>query len=114
HLDERGLGEPRQPARNLGLADAGRPDHQDVLGADLAAQLGRQLLAAPAIAQRHGDGTLGILLAHDVAVEFADDLAGGKVGFGHWSSPGALSRKRTIWCSSINRPFTKRARGSVP
>jgi hypothetical protein len=37
-LDERRLGEPRQPARDLGLADAGRADHQDVLRRDLLAQ----------------------------------------------------------------------------
>ena len=40
-LDERRLREPRQPARDLGLADAGRPDHQDVLRRDLLGQLGR-------------------------------------------------------------------------
>jgi hypothetical protein len=66
--------------RNLGLADAGRADHQDVLGVDFIAQLGRQLLAAPAVAKRHRDGALGLLLADDEAVEFRDDLARGEVG----------------------------------
>ena len=37
-LDERRAGELRQPARDLGLADAGRPDHQDVLRQHLLAQ----------------------------------------------------------------------------
>ena len=32
NLDERRVGELGQPAGNLGLAAAGRPDHQDVLG----------------------------------------------------------------------------------
>ena len=31
HFEERRLGEPGQPARNLGFADAGGADHQDVL-----------------------------------------------------------------------------------
>ena len=37
HLDERRVGEAREPARDLGLAHAGRPDHQDVLGRDFLA-----------------------------------------------------------------------------
>ncbi len=40
-LDERRLREPREPARDLGLADAGRPDHQDVLRRDLLGHLRR-------------------------------------------------------------------------
>ena len=38
-LDERRVGQRRQAARDLGLADAGRADHQDVLGHHLVAQL---------------------------------------------------------------------------
>ena len=37
-LDEGRVGQPRQAARDLGLAHAGGPDHQDVLRRDLAAQ----------------------------------------------------------------------------
>ena len=52
-LDERRVGEPRQPARDLGLADAGRPDHQDVLRRDLLAQrLGRPAGGASGCAAR--------------------------------------------------------------
>ena len=58
-LDERRLREPRQPARDLGLADAGRPDHQDVLRRDLLGELRRQLLPPHAVAQRDGHGALG-------------------------------------------------------
>ena len=39
-LDERRLRQLRQPPRDLGLADAGRADHQDVLRRDLLGQLG--------------------------------------------------------------------------
>src|SRR5207344_1612393 len=61
-LDERRLGESRQAPRDLGLADAGRPDHQDVLRRDLLAQRLGDLLAAPAVAQRDGNGALGLAL----------------------------------------------------
>jgi hypothetical protein len=39
-----------------------------------------QLLAPPAVAQRDGDGALGVLLADDEAVEFGDDFAGAEIG----------------------------------
>ena len=58
-LDERRVGEPRQAARDLGLADAGRADHEDVLRRDLVAQRLVDLLAAPAVAQRDRDRALG-------------------------------------------------------
>jgi hypothetical protein len=73
-LDEGRIGQPRQPARDLGLAHAGGADHQDVLRRDLAAQLLVDLLAPPAVAQRNGHRALGLVLADDVAVEFGDDL----------------------------------------
>ena len=76
-LDERGLGQARQAARDLGLADAGRPDHQDILGRDFVAQLGRDVLPPPSIAQRDRHGALGVVLSHDIAVEFRDDFARG-------------------------------------
>ena len=74
-LDKRRLRQPRQAARDLGLAAAGRADHQDVLRQHLLAQFGRQLLAAPAVAQGDRDGALGVVLADDEAVELGDDLA---------------------------------------
>ena len=79
-LEERRLREPRQPARNLGLADAGRANHQDVLRQHLLAQLVVELEAAPAVAQRDGDRAFGVGLADDVAVEFGNDFAGREVG----------------------------------
>jgi len=79
-LDERRTGEFSQTARNLGLAHAGGPDHQYVLGVDFVAQIVAQLLAPPAVAQGHGHGALGVLLADDEAVQFRHDFAGGEVG----------------------------------
>ena len=58
-LDERRLRESREPARDLGLADAGRADHQDVLRRDFFGELRRQLLPPHAVAQRDRHGALG-------------------------------------------------------
>ncbi len=58
-LDERRADELRQPAGDLGLADAGRADQDDVLGRDVVAQLGGELLPPPAVAEGDGDGPLG-------------------------------------------------------
>jgi len=76
HFQEWRIGQLGQAAGDLGLADTGRADHQDVLRGDFLAQLGRQLHAPPAVAQGDGHGALGVVLADDVAVEFVDDLAG--------------------------------------
>ena len=73
-LDEGRLREPGQPARDLGLADAGRPDHQDVLRRDLLGQLRRELLAPRAVAERNRHRALGAPLADDVLVELGDNL----------------------------------------
>jgi hypothetical protein len=75
-LEEGRTGQPRQAARDLGLADAGRADHQDILGRDLVAQVVRHALPAPAVAERHSDGALGVVLANDEAIEFRNDFAG--------------------------------------
>src|SRR5690606_33940945 len=60
-------------------AAPGGADHQDVLGRDLVAQLGRKALTTPAIAQRHRDRALGLGLADDVLVERGDDRLGGQL-----------------------------------
>ena len=73
-LEERRADELGEPAGDLGFADAGRADHDDVLRRDVLAQFRRQLLATPAIADGDGDGALGGVLADDVAVQFFHDL----------------------------------------
>ena len=79
-LEERCAGEAGQAARDFGLADAGRADHQDVLRQHLFAQLVVELEPPPAVAQRDRDRALGVVLADDEAVELGDDFAGGEVG----------------------------------
>ncbi len=74
-LDEGCFGQPREAPRDLGLADAGRTDHQDVLGRDFAAQRLVDLDAPPAIAQGDGHRALGLVLADDVLVQFLDDFS---------------------------------------
>ena len=90
-LDERRARELRQAARDLGLADAGRADHQNVLRRDLGAQALGHLHAAPAIAQRNRDGALGSALPDDVLVELLNDFSGshGDMGKGSvgWLGP---------------------------
>ncbi len=71
---ERRAHEHRQPPGDLGLAHARRADQHDVLGRDLLAQVVGKLAAPPPVAQRDGDSSLGIGLAHDVAIELSHNL----------------------------------------
>ena len=79
-LEERRLRQPGQATGDLGLAAAGRADHQDVLRRYLLAQLGGQLLAPPAIAQGDRHGALGVVLADDKAVELGNNFARAESG----------------------------------
>ena len=64
-LEEGRLGEPRQAARDLGLAARrSGPIIRMFFGSTSSRSLG-QLLAAPAVAQRDRDGALGLVLADD-------------------------------------------------
>ena len=78
-FEKRRIGELREAARELGFADAGGADHEDVFRHHLLGHFRLELLAADAIAQRDGDGALGVGLADDVFIEFADDFAGGQL-----------------------------------
>ena len=77
NLEERRARQPREAAGDFGLADAGRPDHQDVLRQHFLAQFVVELQAPPAVAQSDGDGALGVVLADDEAVEFGNDFTRG-------------------------------------
>src|SRR3546814_14150272 len=92
-LDVRRVVELRETSRNLGLAAAGGADHQDILGADLVANVGCQLLAAPAVAQRDGDRALCRGLADDMRVERGDDRFRSEV-FVHFVES---SRQKFMW-----------------
>ena len=74
-LHERRVGELGQPPRNLRLADAGRPDHQDVFRQHFLAHRAFELLAPPAVSERDRHRPLGILLPDDEAVEFGNDFS---------------------------------------
>ena len=88
--------EPGEAPADLGLAAAGGADHQDVLGRDLVAKLRRELLPAPAVAERDGDGLLGVVLADDVVVERGDDCLGGELVFQHFGLLPALGKSGVI------------------
>src|SRR4029453_4138073 len=75
---------------DLGLADPGRADHQDVLGVDLVAQIAGHVLAAPAVPQGDRDRPLRGVLADDVAVELGDHLA-------RREAPHSSSSSTVIW-----------------
>ncbi len=79
-LDKRCLGQTCETARNLGLTDPGRPDHEDVLWRNLASEWFVYLYSAPAIAQGDCNGALGLILADDVFVELLNDLSWGHLG----------------------------------
>ncbi len=77
-LEEGGLCEFGETASDLGFSDAGGSDHEDIFGCDLVAEFGGDLLSAPAVSQGDSDGAFCGVLSDDVAVEFANDLAGGE------------------------------------
>jgi len=79
-LDERRAREFGQPPRDFGLADPGRPDHQDVFWQHFLAKAFGELLTPPPIAQGDGYRAFGVGLTDDKAVEFGDDFTGRKVG----------------------------------
>src|SRR5205814_7042064 len=71
-LDERRARELRQATRDLGFADAGGTDENDVVRTDLLANRLGRTLTAPAIAQRNRHRLFRVSLAHDIAIELGD------------------------------------------
>jgi hypothetical protein len=78
-LEERRVGQPGQPSRDLGLSDSGRPDHDDVLRHHLVGHIGRELLAPDTVSQRNRHRALGGRLADDVPIQLPDRLTRGQV-----------------------------------
>ncbi len=74
-LQKRRARQSGEAARDLGLAAAGRPDHQNVLRHHLFAHRRDEPEAAPAVAQSDRDGALGLVLADDIAVKLGNDFA---------------------------------------
>ena len=86
-LDEGRLGEPRQPPGDLGLADAGGADHENVLRRDFGAQRFRPPgWRRQRLRKRDGDRALGRLLADDVLVQLFDDFTRSHLRHGRYSS----------------------------
>src|SRR6185437_13013500 len=79
-FEKRRARQARQPARDFGFADTGRPDHQNVFRQHFLAQFVVELQPPPAITQGDGNGTLSVVLADDEAVQFGNDFARGEVG----------------------------------
>ena len=85
-LHKRRVSELGQATSDFGLTNACRSDHQNVLGGDFRVQRFGHATAAPTVAKRHSNGALGVVLTHNVFVEFAHDFARrehGAVGFVH-------------------------------
>ena len=95
-LDEGRARELREAPRDLGLADARRADHQDVLGRDLLAQWLVDLHATPAVAERDRDRALGRGLADDVLVQLLDDLAGRHRLHGQPAASSSMTKLRLV------------------
>src|SRR6266571_5259925 len=74
NFEKRGPRDPRQPARDLGFADARRADHDDVVRHDLVPNLFGRLGAAPPVPDRDRNGLLRRFLTNDVAVQLRHDL----------------------------------------
>ncbi len=77
-FQERRAGDLGQPPGDLGFADTGRADHQNVFRGDLVADRVRRLLAAPAITQGDRHRAFGLALADNKTIQFRNDLARGQ------------------------------------
>ena len=74
-LDKGRIGEPCQASGNLSFAHARGPDHENVLGRNFRVQRLGHARASPAVSQGNGNGTLGLVLAHDVFIKLAHDFS---------------------------------------
>jgi hypothetical protein len=79
HLDERRLGEAREPPSDFRFPHAGRADHDNIRRHDLVPDRRVDAPAAPAVPERDCDRALRGVLAYDILVQFFDDLSGGEL-----------------------------------
>ena len=82
-FDKRRIGQPCQAAGNFGFAHAGGADHKDVFGHDFALQRLGHLASAVAVAQCHGHGAFGFVLADNVLIQLVNDFLRGHYGGAH-------------------------------
>ena len=76
YFDQGRVGELGQSASDLGFANTGWANHQDIFRTDLIAQFWIQLHAAPAVTQGNGHSALGIALTDNVAIQLSGDFFG--------------------------------------
>ena len=77
NFDERRIRQLSQTTGDFSFTDTGRADHQDIFRGHFMAQLFVELHATPAVTQSNRHRTLGVVLADDVLIQFADDFAWG-------------------------------------
>ena len=78
-LDEGGAGEGRDASSDLGLADAGRPDEENILRAHFFRHFRREAAGTPAVSEGDGYRSLRIALPDDVLVQIFHDFSRGQV-----------------------------------
>ncbi|CRF61191.1 Uncharacterised protein [Salmonella enterica subsp. enterica serovar Typhi] len=76
-FNERRVGEFCQTTGDFGFTDAGRANHQNIFRRYFVAQLFIKLHTTPAVTQCNRHGTLCVILADNVFVQFADNFAWG-------------------------------------
>ena len=77
NFDERRVSQFGQTTGDFGFTHTGRADHQNIFWRHFVAKLFVELHATPAVTQCDSHGALGIVLADNVFVQFADNFAWG-------------------------------------
>ena len=75
-LDKRRVDELCKPSCDLGFADAGRPEHDDILRRDLLPQFGGQTASSVTVSERDRHRALCFVLTDDIAVQCVYDFSG--------------------------------------
>ncbi len=118
HLDERRMHYLCEPARYLGLADARRSFHDDVLRRYLLAHRFRQHAPAVTVAESDRDCALRFVLSYNISVELRDDLLGRKIHYAtsttilelvNMQMSDAIFIAPRATCSAVMSVFSSRA-----